>query len=146
MVGTDAELILGANHTVALHTAYLGFLDLERGAVRGRQVGAHGCHQHFLAGSHVRRTANHLQQFGFADIEFRDVQMVGVGMRHALHHFRHHDTGKSAGNLLHLFYMFHFQTRVGENGSHLRRRQVKFQVIFQPIVRNDHSLYLLFED
>ena len=134
VVGTDAEFVLGTDHTVALHAADLGFLDFERGTVGRGQVRADGRHQHLLAGSHVGRAANHLQQLRLADVEFRNVQVVGIGMLYALHHFGDHDAGKSAGNLLHLFHVFHFQARVGEDGSHLRRRQVKFQVIFQPIV------------
>ena len=52
--GTDAQFILGTNHSEGFHAADFGFLDLEIARKHGSDAGE----QHFLACRHVRGAAN----------------------------------------------------------------------------------------
>ena len=52
--GTDAQFILGTNHSEGFHAADFGFLDLEIARKHGSDAGE----QHFLACRHIRGAAN----------------------------------------------------------------------------------------
>ena len=56
MVGTDTDLVLGANHTVGLNATDLGSLDGKAFVTVVQFRTVHG-YDHFLSGSHVRGTA-----------------------------------------------------------------------------------------
>ena len=133
VVISDAELVFRADHAVALDAADLGFLDLEFRAVVGREFCPDGSHQDLLALRHVGGAADHLQQLRRSRVEFGDVQVVGIGMRHAFHHFRHDDASQAAGNLFDGLHVFNFQSRRCQDGADLLRRQVELQIILQPI-------------
>ena len=133
MVAANTQFVFGANHAEAFDTADLRTFDLEFAAVVGGQFRADGRQQDLLPLGHVGRTADDLQELGLTRVEFRYMEMVGVGMRHAFHHFRHDDAGQAAGNLFHSFHVFHFQSRGGQDGGDLFRRQVELQIIFQPV-------------
>ena len=145
MVVSDAQFIFRADHAEAVHAADAGFLDLEFAAVVGRELRTDGGQQDFLALRHVGRTADHLHQLGGAGVEPGDVEMVGIGMFRTFDDFRHDDAGEAARNLFHSLHVLHFQAGGGKGGRNLLRRQVKLQVILQPIKRDIHIANVLFE-
>ena len=67
------------------------------------------------------------------------MQMVGIRMRLTLDHFSHDHTGQATRNLFLLLHGVYFDAYVRHRVSDLRRSQVKFEIIFQPIVRELHN-------
>ena len=134
---SDAQLILGAYHSERLHAAYLGLLDLE---ILSKHS-AYGCQQHLLAGSHVRRTADDLQQLLLSGIELCNVKMVRIRMLHALHDLGNDYAGKASRNLLDLFEGVHLKSNRGQGLAHLLRTELTLKVILQPVVRNLHICF-----
>ena len=55
-------------------------------------------HAHFEAGAAVRRTADDVQQLGFAHVDLGHPQLVGVRVLGALDHFTHHHIVELAGH------------------------------------------------
>ena len=95
MVFANAEFICGADHAEGLHSADLGFLDLE---ITGKD-GAESREEDLLSGSDVGGAADHGYGIAVAGIDLGDVEMVRVGMRLALQDLGHDHTGESAGDL-----------------------------------------------
>ncbi len=135
----DAQLVLRANHSKTLHAADFGLLEFELLSADGYQPGADRSQQHLLSCRYIRGAADNLQRLSGADIELGDVQMVAVGMLHALQHLGHHHTRKTARNLLHGLHVLNLKAGGGQNLRHLLGRQVKLEVIFKPIIRNSHK-------
>ena len=142
MILADSQLVLGANHTQTLHAADLALLEFEFLAVDVHQPGADGSQHNLLAGSHVGSAANHLERLAFAYIQLGDVQMVAVGMLHALQNLCHNHACQAAWNLLHGLHVLHLKAGKSQHFSHLLRSQVKLQIIFKPIVRYCHICIL----
>ena len=111
MVVANAQFILRADHAEAFDATDLGALDLELAAVVGGQLGADRSQQHFLPLRHVGSAADDLQELGLTRIEFRDMQVVGIGVRDALDDFRHDDAFQAAGDLLDGLHVFDFKPR-----------------------------------
>ena len=132
----DAEFIFRTYHSERFHSAYLRFLYLEilseHGPYRGQE--------HFLSGSHIGGPADYLQKFTGTGIQFRYMQVIGIRVVIALHHFRHYHTGQPAGNLLDFLYRVHFQTYRSQSFSHFFRIKVTFEIILQPIIRYLHDI------
>lgn len=105
VVLTDAEFILGADHSEAFNSADLRLLELELLALEIDQFRTDSCQKHLLTGSHIGSAADYLQRLTAAHVKLGDVQMVGIGVRHALQHVGDNYALKPSGNLFYGFYM-----------------------------------------
>ena len=90
------DLIARADHALGGHTAQLALLDLNS----ARQMGAHQCHRHQLARSHVRRAAYDLQRSFLAHIHRAHMQVIRVRMGIAGEHAAHHNLADLRAELL----------------------------------------------
>ena len=133
-----AELVFRADHAERLHAAYLALLDLEVSWQHGADAGE----EHLLAGGHIGSAAHDGKGLGAAVVNLRDVQMVRIGMGLAFQHFRHHHACEAAGNGFRLLQRIHLDTDGCHYVRHLLRRKVALQIIFKPVVRNLHILFL----
>ena len=95
----EAQFPLGADHAEGRRAAQFGFLDHR--AVR--QARAHQSHGHLLAGGHVGRAADDIQQFALPGIHLAAVQMVGVGVLDAFRHVAHHNGADGVVGALDVF-------------------------------------------
>ncbi len=100
------QLARRAQHAVALHTAQLADLDLERLAVVARrQLGAHQCARHLDAHRHIRGAADDLQQLARAGIHLADVQAIGVRVLVHLDHVADNDLRERRRDGIDLFHL-----------------------------------------
>ena len=77
----DAYFVLGAEHAQRLDAAYLAFLDFESVLLsRGIKRRIDRRDDHFLSGGHVRGAADDLSRRAVAQIDRRDMQLIGIGM------------------------------------------------------------------
>ena len=134
MSGTYAQLVLGAYHTERLHAPDLGLLYLEVSGKHGPDLRK----KDFLPGRHVRRTADHGKGLARTVIDLGDMQMVRIRMVFAFQHFRHDDSGKSAGNLFLLLHPVNLDAYRSHGIRYLLRGQLAFQIILEPIVTEFH--------
>ena len=141
MVGADAELVLGAEHTHRLDAADLAALDLE-GLVTavGVEHRADGGAENLESLAAVGGAADDAQRSLGADVYRRDVQVVGVGMVFALDNLTHDNTGQAAAYGLHLAEILHLEAYVGEYFRRLFGRDVEVDILFQPVERYLHDI------
>ena len=119
MVGTDAELILRADHAEGLNAADLGLLDLEIARKDRSDAGE----KDFLSGRDIGSAADDRQGLSGAVIDGGDVEMVRIRVRLAGQHLRDDDAGQPAGNLFLFGDAVHLDTDVRHRVGHLRRRE-----------------------
>ena len=121
----DTNLILCANHSQRFLTANLAAFDGEV-LIAGIEYCADRSHNHFLSGSHIRRTANDLYRlFVRRDTSGRDMQMVRVRVLNTCHHFAHYQAFQTAFDCLYFLYCSHLQTDGSEDLRYL------FCIVFQ---------------
>ena len=130
MRGTDAEFILGAEHTQRLNATNLAALDLELlVATIGVENRAYRGTQHLQALAAVGRTAHNLQRLLGAYIHLCDVQVVRVGVVPALYDVAYNNTLQASANALHLLQSLHLKTYVGEDCGYLLSREVDVDIL-----------------
>ena len=104
--GAHSDLVLGAYHAERFHTAYFGFLYLER-FFSAVESGAHGGYHYSLSCGHVGRAAYYLGRLSVAEVYGGHMQVVTVGVLHTSEHLSDHETLEAS------FYRFHFLEAVG---------------------------------
>ena len=135
----DAQLVLGAKHAERLDAADLAALDLEPlVAAAGVEHRADGGAQHLEARTAVGGSAHDRQRFARPDIDFRDMQVVRIGMILAREYFAHHDALQAAPDGFDLFETFDFETDVGQYHRDLFGRKGRVEIAPQPVVRDIH--------
>ena len=161
MVGSDADFVLGADHSVRLDAAQLGFLDVEClvAIVKG---GAEGCYDDLLAGCNIGSATNDLcngvpglvfctkcavcigYPLRIAQIDGGNVHVVGVGMHVTRQHLSDNKTLEATANGFDLFDTFCLETDGSKGCRSLLGCEVELQIVFQPLVGNVHRIYLVF--
>ncbi len=108
-------------------------------------------HDNFLARSHIGRTADDVQRvpsllirdstlcLSRTDIDFRDMQVVGVGVCHTGQHFAHHKAFQTAFDSLYFLNSPDLQTDRGKDFGYGICVIRQIDVAFQPIIGNIHS-------
>jgi hypothetical protein len=86
-VGAESKLAGRAQHAVRQRAANLSPFDL----FSAGNDGARWSKRIELAGRDVRRAADDVEQLAAPDVDFRDVQMIGIGVRRFLDDARDHD-------------------------------------------------------
>ena len=118
MIGADANLVLGTDHTQRFLAADLTFLDRKR-LVTAIQDCTDGSDNHLLSGSYVRCTANDLHRtIRGTEIHCSDMQVIGVGVFHTCQHMPDNETFQSASDRLNLLDCTYLQANGGENGCY----------------------------
>ena len=134
VVVRKADFVFGANHAETFDAADLGFLHLERATVRERKFRTNRGEHHGLACSHVRGSANNLDDF-LAVVHGRDVQMVAVRVGVASENLCDNELFV---DLARFFHAFDFEADGGKSLGNFFRRFRKINVTSEPIQRNFH--------
>ena len=135
VVGTNAQLIVGTQHTERFDATNLALLDFESlGFAHRVEHRANGCTEYLQACTHVGGTANDIERLARTDIDRRYVQVVRIGVIDAGQHLADNHTCQTATNGFDLLELFDFETYICQNFSDLLSREIGFQIIFQPIV------------
>ena len=129
MVGTDANLVLGTDHAIALDAAQLALFD-DKLLVAVVELCAEGSHDDFLPGCHVGRSAHNLLNFVGADVHGAHVHVVAVGVGLAGEHFSHHESFQATFDGLHFLNAIHFQACGGKCICYFLSRQIGVDVLF----------------
>ncbi len=141
VVGTYAQLILGAQHAERLHAADLAALDLELlVAAVGVEHRAHRGAQHFEPLAAVGRAAHDVERRLAAHVDRGYVQVIRVGMVLARENLADDHARESAADGLYLAEILHLETYVGEDRGDLFGRQVGVDILFQPVERYLHDM------
>ena len=120
MIGSDTDLILGANHAIRLNPADLRLLDRETlvAIIQFRPVNSDN---HLLACRHVRSATNNLQWRLATHIHRRDMQMIGIRMVLTCQDLSNNQALKATLNRLDLFNPTSLQTDRGQGRSYFIR-------------------------
>ena len=133
MVRAYAYLVLGADHSVGFHAAQFRFLDLEF-FVAVIQHGAHGGHNHGLAGRHVRRAAHYGHRLRASQVHAGDMKMVGIRMCLAAKYFAYDYAAESAADAFHFLNCVALQSCRCQCRRQFARLTVYGYVPFQPFI------------
>ena len=135
VVGANAQLIVGTQHTERLDATNFTLLDFESlGFAHRVEHRTDSCTEHLQACTHVGGTANDIERLACTDIDRRYVQVVRIGVIDAGQHLADNHTCQTATNGFDLLELFDFETYICQNFSDLLSREIGFQIIFQPIV------------
>ena len=129
MLFADAEFAGGAEHAHGHDAAQLGLLDLEV----ARQDGADRGAGDLDAGAHVRGAADDLSRRAVAQIDRRDMQLIGIGMLLACKYVADDHSCESSPDRFRLFECLDFQPDVGQNSGGLLGVEVGFDILFEPV-------------
>ncbi len=133
VVGADADFILGANHTEALHAAKLALLDGETLVAvveHAAQVG----YDDLLACGHVRRAADYLLWLALAQVNGGYMEVIAVRMHLACQNLTYVETFQSTLDRLYFFQSIDFETAGGQRIGCLLWREVEIDVFFKPFI------------
>ena len=89
MASSDTDLVLGAEHSVRIHATELEFGDGGT-FVAFVQLRTEGGDDGFDPCTAVSGAAHDLQGFALTNVDFRNMKVVGVRMRHAFQYFTHY--------------------------------------------------------
>ena len=133
MARTDADFILGTDHTEALHTTQLALLDGEF-LVAVIEHAAQISHNDFLSCSHIRCTTHNLLRFALAEVDGCHVEMVRVGLRLTGQHFADKESFQSSPYCFHLVQCINLKSRRRQCVCRLLWGQVKIDVFLKPFI------------
>ncbi len=133
VVGSDPNLVLGANHAMRGNTAQLRGLDGEL-LVAIIKDSADCGDNNLLTCSDICSAANNIERLGTTDINFSHVKMIRIGMRLASQNLANDKTLKAALDALRLLHAVDLEADGGKKSRELFWGKIKIDVAFQPIV------------
>ena len=139
VVVTDANLILGTYHSIALHTAQFAAFD-DKLLVTVVELRAERGHNHFLSGCHIRSAADYLLGLARAYIHRTHVHVIAVGMRFTCEHLAHNESFESAFDCLHFLDAVNLQTDRCQRVCNLLSSQSRINIFSEPVITDIHYL------
>jgi hypothetical protein len=134
----QSELILGADHALALLPPDLALLDDDAGPIVHAQVRTHGCDKDLLPFGDIGRAAYDLHRFPAAQIDHGHAEPVRIRMPATFQYMAHHHTTQHPLDGLMHGHAFAFQSGAGENGRCLLWREVGVDVSGEPVPGDAH--------